>query len=186
LVARLDGQIIGTYPVRFCTWRSRGSRNEVMALLGAAMGESPAAAEVGTNHESKLNSATLTSTTNSVEIASPLTDYDVVDSIPSTLDTSAETSSSIDGGEAVALVALEPPELIKDPLAILFFALGPAIWLVMAIQSFKFAALAIVCHAQMGFFLLLVSLGYRRRRAAKATLAGIAFCGLLSSISWFY
>jgi hypothetical protein len=150
------------------------------------MVESAEGAEVALNSKPKLNLTSPTSTTNPDELTSASTGSDIEGSIASTIDSSEEATSSVDSVEVVPLVILEPPELIKDPLAILFFALGPAIWTVMAIQSFKFAALAIVCHVQIGFFLLLVSLGYRRQRAVKATLAGIGLCAVLSTISWFY
>lgn len=79
---------------------------------------------------------------------------------------------------------LEPSSWQDDRMAIFFASIGPLIWMIMALQSFDFAAIAIVCHAQVGFFLCLIALGYRRPRAFKGSLIGIAICAVLSSLSW--
>lgn len=62
------------------------------------------------------------------------------------------------------------------------FMIGPAATLTVAFSlTWKAAWIGMVCDLIIGFFLILIALGYRRPNMAKGTLAGF-FVALLISI----
>jgi hypothetical protein len=64
---------------------------------------------------------------------------------------------------------------------------GVAIWVVMAVKlGLSVAWISIACGGLIGFFLLLVALGYNDRRFARATIWGILLNAILAGVSAYY
>jgi len=71
-----------------------------------------------------------------------------------------------------------------DPLVWLGLMQGASIWVMMAIFIGPSSAwISLACGGMIGFFLYLVALGYQDQRFAKATVWGVIFNAILSSIS---
>jgi hypothetical protein len=75
----------------------------------------------------------------------------------------------------------------SDPLVWLGLLQGVAIWAVMAVKlGLSVAWISIACGGLIGFFLLLVALGYQNQRFARATVGGILLNAMLASLSAYY
>tara|TARA_B100000959_G_C14633753_1_gene481357 strand:+ start:321 stop:590 length:270 start_codon:yes stop_codon:yes gene_type:complete len=75
---------------------------------------------------------------------------------------------------------------VSDPMAWLGLTQGVAIWAVMAIfLGLEVAWISFACGGLIGFFLLLVALGYEDKTFTNATIAGIVLNCALSSFSAF-
>ncbi len=74
-----------------------------------------------------------------------------------------------------------------DPMVWLGLLQGVAIWVVMAVKlGLSVAWISIACGGLIGFFLLLVALGYNDRRFARATIWGILLNAILAGVSAYY
>ncbi len=74
-----------------------------------------------------------------------------------------------------------------DPMVWLGLLQGVAIWSVMAVKlGLSVAWISIACGGLIGFFLLLVALGYQNKRFARATIGGILLNATLASVSAYY
>ena len=75
----------------------------------------------------------------------------------------------------------------SDPMVWLGLLQGVAIWAVMAVKLGPSVAwISIACGGLIGFFLLLVALGYQNQRFARATVVGILLNAMLASLSAYY
>lgn len=64
---------------------------------------------------------------------------------------------------------------------------GAAIWSVMALLlGLTVAWISIACGGLIGFFLLLVALGYENPRFARASVGGIILNAMLAGVSAYY
>ena len=74
-----------------------------------------------------------------------------------------------------------------DPLVWLGLLQGAAIWSVMALLlGLTVAWISIACGGLIGFFLLLVALGYENQRFARASVGGIILNAMLAGVSAYY
>jgi len=74
-----------------------------------------------------------------------------------------------------------------DPMVWLGLLQGAVIWSVMALQlGLTVAWISIACGGLIGFFLLLVALGYENPRFARAIVGGIILNAMLAGVSAYY
>ena len=72
----------------------------------------------------------------------------------------------------------------SDPMVWLGLLHGAVMWMIMAFYlGLGVAWISLACGGLIGFFLILVALGYQDYRFAKATAIGMAINTILASIS---